>query len=66
MSTFNNNNRGDIYIVPLGHELGKSLCKILLSEKYKDIDYPDLFTILDIAHKKASELMFKELTKEDY
>jgi hypothetical protein len=48
-----------------GIELGKSLVKVLLSEKYKEYSIEDLTNILIIAQVKAQELLDKEgLTKK--
>jgi hypothetical protein len=44
-----------------GIELGKSLTKILLSDKYKDYSIKDCINILVIARVKAQELLEKEL-----
>ncbi len=43
-----------------GIELGKSLAKILLSDKYKDYNIKDCVNILIVARVKAQELLEKE------
>ena len=43
-----------------GIELGKSLAKILLSDKYKDYSIKDCIDILKIARVKAQELLENE------
>lgn len=43
-----------------GIELGKSLAKILLSDKYKDYNVKDCINILIIARVKAQELLEQE------